>query len=318
MHPAKSVIFFTTASGAGYGLMIWLALLAARGELWIRTFSGIVIFGLALGLIAGGLMSSTLHLGHPERAWRAMSQWRSSWLSREGLAALVAFIPLGLFAMTCVFDLATPAVSVSLGAVGAVISLAVLCCTAMIYASLRPIPAWHNGWTVAGYFALGPMNGAVILVFLLLSIGQPKPAMSMIFVAIPLLAIGLAIKLFYWRHVRSASPASSAGSATGLAHLGKVELSASPHDQDNYLLREMGFRIARKHAAKLRLIAIIFGFAVPMLLLAGLLLTVFGIVAVVLSALALVSCQIGLLVERWLFFAEAKHVVTLYYGEQAV
>ncbi|MGE0726177.1 MAG: DmsC/YnfH family molybdoenzyme membrane anchor subunit, partial [Alphaproteobacteria bacterium] len=96
MHPALSVIVFTTASGAGYGLLALLGLLAPFGLVPASTWFGLAATGLALVAVAGGLLSSTLHLGHPERAWRAMSQWRSSWLSREGLAAVVSFFPAGL------------------------------------------------------------------------------------------------------------------------------------------------------------------------------------------------------------------------------
>ena len=99
MHPAYSVIFFTTATGAGYGLLGLLGLLSVLGMAPADFWFGIVGFGLAFGLIASGLLSSTGHLGHPERAWRAFSQWRSSWLSREGVVAVVTFVPAGLFAI---------------------------------------------------------------------------------------------------------------------------------------------------------------------------------------------------------------------------
>ena len=318
MHPAKSVIFFTTASGAGYGMMIWLAVLAALGLLPREPTFGLVSFGLALVLVTAGLLSSTLHLGRPERAWRALSQWRSSWLSREGVAALTAFVPLGLFALTWTFALAEPDLSAAIGLMGAAMSVVVLYCTAMIYASLRPIPAWHNGWTVAGYLVLGPMSGAVLLAFLLSSFGQEEPAAILALIAIGVLFAGGMVKLLYWRHIQAAAPVSTAATATGLGHLGKVEMTGSPHDEDNYLLREMGFRIARKHAAKLRSIAIVLGFLVPIV---ALLLTIamFGpLIDTLLRALAVAAMGVGLTTERWLFFAEAKHAVTLYYGEQAV
>lgn len=318
MHPARSVIFFTTASGAGYGMMIWLAVLALSGEFSTSLASGIVIFGSALGLIVGGLLSSTFHLGRPERAWRALSQWRSSWLSREGLAAVIAFVPLGLFALTWVFELTTPPVSAAIGLAGAAVSLVVIYCTAMIYASLRPIPAWHNRWTVAGYMVIGPMNGAVLLTLLLLFFGQSKPAIISGSIAIVLLLAGLCVKLLYWRHIRTADAVSTIGSATGLGHLGRVDMTMSPHDSDNYLLREMGFRIARKHGEKLRRIAIALGFAVPILFIAAALSFSGGAIALALAFVAALACQIGVTAERWLFFAEAKHAVTLYYGEQAV
>src|SRR6266702_1302037 len=77
--------FFTTSSGVGYGLLAWIGLLAPIGALPLTRQFGAVSLLLALGCITAGLLSSTLHLGHPERAWRAISQWRSSWLSREGV-----------------------------------------------------------------------------------------------------------------------------------------------------------------------------------------------------------------------------------------
>jgi DMSO reductase anchor subunit len=80
MHPAFSVIFFTTASGAGYGLLALLGILAPLGLVPADAGFGALALGLALVLITAGLLASSLHLGHPERAWRAFSQWRSSWL----------------------------------------------------------------------------------------------------------------------------------------------------------------------------------------------------------------------------------------------
>src|SRR5258705_3560661 len=86
MHPAYSVIFFTTASGAGYGLLFWVGLLAPLGLLPASPAFGFTALALALALITAGLLSSAAHLGRPERAWRAVSQWRSSLLSRDGVA----------------------------------------------------------------------------------------------------------------------------------------------------------------------------------------------------------------------------------------
>lgn len=318
MHPAKSVIFFTTASGAGYGMMVWLAVLAALGVVHPDRMLGIVTLGLAFALIVGGLVSSTLHLGRPERAWRALSQWRSSWLSREGLAAIVAFVPLGIFAFAWVAMGTNSGVAALAGLIGAAMSLLTLYCTAMIYASLRPIPAWHNGWTVAGYLVLGPMSGAVLLTMIFHLFGQSKPAAITALLSLALLATGLLVKLAYWNLIRNEAPVSTAGTATGLGHLGKVEMTGSPHDNDNYLLREMGFRIARKHAEKLRTIAVALGFVLPFLCLLATIYLTGGLLPFFLSVLATLSCAVGIATERWLFFAEARHAITLYYGEQAV
>ena len=99
MHPAYSVILFTTASGAGYGLLALLGLVGiSHGEASSLAF-GLTAMVIALGLITVGLLSSTFHLGHPERAWRAFSQWRSSWLSREGVAAVLTYVPALLFGL---------------------------------------------------------------------------------------------------------------------------------------------------------------------------------------------------------------------------
>src|SRR5262249_19614481 len=93
LHPAYSVIVFSTLSGAGYGLLALAALAgAAHGPASSLAF-GILVMAMGLGLVTVGLLASTLHLGHPERAWRAMSQWRSSWLSREGVMALATYVP---------------------------------------------------------------------------------------------------------------------------------------------------------------------------------------------------------------------------------
>src|SRR5882672_450227 len=102
MHPAYSVILFTTASGAGYGLLVWLAAAVLLDLVPAERWLGLTGFGLAFALITAGLLSSTAHLGRPERAWRAFSQWRTSWLSREGVLAVFTYLPAGLLALAWV------------------------------------------------------------------------------------------------------------------------------------------------------------------------------------------------------------------------
>lgn len=317
MHPAKSVIFFTTASGAGYGLMIWLALFAALGLLPADAALGIVAFGLGFALIIGGLLSSTLHLGRPERAWRALSQWRSSWLSREGVMAIVTFAPLGLFSLSWVVLEENHGPAALIGFAGAAMSLLTIYTTSMIYASLKAIPAWHNGWTVAGYLLIGPTSGLVLLGLLLALFGRREALELAQLLALVMVPVMLAVKVLYFRHMGQSAPSSTIGSATGLGHLGKVEMTASPHDADNYLLREMGFRIARRHAHKLRRIMMLLWMG-AVFLLVSLWWLDSAIAQFAVWLLAGFACLAGVVIERWLFFAEAKHAVTLYYGEQAV
>jgi sulfite dehydrogenase (quinone) subunit SoeC len=118
---------------------------------------------LALGFITAGLMSSTLHLGHPERAWRATSQWRSSWLSREGVAAIITYVPAVLFGLAWLWFGSSNPLVVLFGIVSTLMAILTVYCTAMIYASLLPIHQWHNAWVVPNYLLLAFFSGALWL-----------------------------------------------------------------------------------------------------------------------------------------------------------
>ncbi len=313
MHPARSVILFTTASGAGYGLLAWLGLLAALDLLPAWRWLGVAAFVLGLGLVVTGLLASTFHLGHPERAWRALSQWRSSWLSREGVAAVVTFLPVGVFAFSWVVVGQNSGAAALVGLLASLCSLATVICTAMIYASLRTIRAWASRWTLPGYIVLAALSGGVLLLALLRLWDLPL-ASGFGWAVLALLALAAAVKLLYWRDIAAEHSGSTAESATGLGEHGRVRLLEAPHSESNYLMQEMGFRIARKHAARLRRLVLLLGFLAPFLLIAlGQALP--GIPALLAALASLPLVGFGLVVERWLFFAEAKHVVTLYYGE---
>ncbi len=315
MRPAYSVIFFTVSSGAGYGLLIWLAVAVLTGRWELSAVPGLAGAGLALVLVSAGLMSSTFHLGHPERSWRAFSQWRTSWLSREGVFAVLTYVPALLFAAGWLMD--DIARGVVRGAALATVLLAAttVMSTGMIYASLKPIPRWHNGWVVPVYLLMALASGAFLFLVLLGFSGTADS--SSLWGAIVLIVIAWTVKIGYWHDIDKREPVSTAESVTGLGNLGEVRLFESPHTSENFVMREMGFRIARKHAARLRKIALLVGGVAPVTT------TILAIVsgdwfsAPLLSAGA-VAGLIGVVVERWLFFAEAQHVVTLYYGERQV
>lgn len=312
MHPAFSVVFFTTATGAGYGLLALLGVLGGLGVIRPDFWLGLVGMALALGLIAAGLLSSTGHLGRPERAWRAFSQWRSSWLSREGVASVATFVPAALFGIGWVFLGRNGSWVAAAGLLAAMGAVATVCTTGMIYASLKPIAQWHSRYTLPAYLIFATMTGSVLLNALLQGFGVGTTAV----LAGALLATfaGWGWKLATWRHNDQLEIPTTANTATGLAG-GTVRSIEWPHTEENYLLKEMGFRIARKHSAKLRRITQGLAFAAPAMLLA----TAFVLpapFAAIASALAAISQLTGMLVERWLFFAEAKHTVTLYYGRE--
>ena len=313
MHPAYSVIFFTTASGAGYGLLALLSIAGVIGAVPLDPWLGFVGFLIAFALITLGLLSSTFHLGHPERAWRAFSQWRSSWLSREGVLAVITYVPTGLFALGWYLGWTENWVWALLGWLGVILSIVTVYCTGMIYASLKTIRQWHMPQVAPLYILLGAATGAVLLNLLLVAFGYA--GRWSLWTAIVLLAIAMLAKLAYWWSADNAGKSHTAGRATGLGRFGQVRALEPPHSTPNFVMREMGYRVGRKHARTLRLLAVIFAFVVPIVATTLALLNSAATLGLW-AALAVVSGAIGIFIERWLFFAEAQHVVTLFYGEQ--
>jgi DMSO reductase anchor subunit len=310
MHPAFSIIFFTAASGAGYGLLAMLGLIAASGALPRDRSLAATSLGLALALITAGLLSSTLHLGHPERAWRAFSQWRSSWLSREAIAGVVTFVPTALFGIGWLFFERTDGLFAFAGLVMAAAAALTVAATGMIYASLKPIAQWSTPFTLPAYLIFAVMTGSVLLGAILTL--QEWPARIVESVALIAIGFGWIWKVATWRYNDGLASPVTANSATGLTG-GAVRSIEWPHTEENYVLKEMGYRVARKHAAALRAFVQVCAFAIPLLATAIALATGDWIAKIAMMTAVLMQAP-GILVERWLFFAEAKHTVTLYYG----
>jgi DMSO reductase anchor subunit len=183
-----------------------------------------------------------------------------------------------------------------LGLVGATLSLATVFTTSMIYAQLKTVPRWNQVLTPLHFLSASLAGGALLA-------GQITPA------AVLLLLAGM-IQMGHWRvgDARFSEAGHTLASATGLGQPGQVRAFEAPHTGPNYLLREMAYVVARKHALKLRVIAAVLGYALPIVLIlmpgAG-----HG-----LGGLAVLSHLVGMLASRWLFFAEAEHVMGLYYG----
>ena len=296
MHPALSVIFFSTFSGAGYGLWFWWAssLLGHNRDFGIKDY-----LALALGavFVISGLLSSTLHLGRKERAWRAFSQWRSSWLSREGVLAVLCFIPAGLL----IFFPQHGGMQKTLALLLMILCLVTVLCTAKIYHCLKTVPSWQHS--------------TVIPIFLLSSLYSGGLWLAGIFAVwtfAPVLAVFAGINAWliyaYWQN-NDKPLAITRSSALGLSELREVHVFEHPHTEANYITKEMVHVLARKHSKDYRLSCLIAGFAIPAL---------FCIAAWLLKIpflyqVAAISGMLGIFVGRWLFFAEAKHVVSLYY-----
>jgi DMSO reductase anchor subunit len=290
MHPAPSVIIFTALSGLGFGLLTFLSL----GTPDVSGKTAFFFFFIGFALSIGGLISSTFHLGNPQRAIKAFSQWRTSWLSREGVFAVLAIIFTGIYATFLIFlDQRMQVV----GIIGSTLSMISVFCTSMIYGQLKTVPRWNQPMTPT-LFILFTLAGGALL--------AAKLKMAALFMII----LGGA-QLLHWLigDKRLSQEGGTIEAATGLGHLGKVRLLESPHSGENYLLKEMAHEIGRKHAKKLRIITILFASLLPALLL---LMTAPSHTT---AAIALILHLVGLFAGRWLFFAEAEHVVALYYDK---
>ena len=289
MNPAGSVIVFTVSSGLGFGLLTWLGL----GLPDVRGWAAFWYYALGFGLAGGGLLASTFHLGNPQRFLKAFSQWRSSWLSREGCLAVAALTVLGLFAIGALMS----TVWQPLGYIGAVLAVLTVFATSMIYAQLKTVPRW-NHWSTPVLFMLLSLGGGGLLAM------QVWPAMI-------LLALVGVMQLVAWLSGdgRFESRGTDIGTATGLGVRGIVRAFEPPHTGNNYLLKEMVHKVGRKHAVKLRIIAFVLMIVAPL----GLLMVSCEVPMVILVAILRAT---GSFAQRWLFFAEAEHVVGLYYGKR--
>jgi DMSO reductase anchor subunit len=289
MHPAPSVILFTVLSGAGFGLLAFLGL----GLPPVNGWFAFIAWGFAYALAVGGLMASTFHLGHPERAILAFTQWRSSWLSREAWASVATLLTLAPMALSDWLGLGWPR---AIGWVGAGLAVVTVLCTAMIYAQLKTVPRW-NHWVTPLKFLLFSAAGGAIL------------AAPAVIGAVLALAAGAVLYAAFQRGDGAFQAAGQTlGKATGLDRIGRPSVFEPAHTAGNYLMREMIFTVGRRHAARLRQIALIAIAVLPALALL-LLPEVAG------RSLAFLTYGIGAMSARWLFFAEAEHVVGLYYGK---
>ncbi|KNG93857.1 dimethyl sulfoxide reductase anchor subunit family protein [Pseudaestuariivita atlantica] len=295
MHPAPSVIVFTTLSGLGFGLLTFLGLGLPAVTGWVA----FVFYLVAYLFAVGGLVASTFHLGNPKNAPKAFTQWRTSWLSREAICAVAALVLMGLFALGAVFF---GGGWQPLGYIGALMSLATVFTTSMIYAQLKTVPRWNHWLTSALFLSLALGGGALLA-------GQVWAAMVLL-----VLAGGMQLAAWAGGDKRFRQRGHTLETATMLPG-GTVRQFEPPHTGSNYLLDEMVYVVGRKHARKLRIIAMLLMVVVPVLVLfftvdASAALTHLAVLVAVLSHLVGVACA------RWLFFAEAEHVVGLYYGKR--
>ncbi len=291
MHPAPSVIIFTALSGLGFGLFIWIGLGLPEGLVGTRAFG---VYLLAYGLSSAGLIASTFHLGNRKNALYAFTQWQTSWLSREGILSVATLLVFAPMAVAQVFF--NGSALGWLGPVGSALALATVFSTSMIYTQLKTVPRWNMPLNPVLFLLYATAGGALLAM-------QAKTAGVLL-----LLLVALQWAAWLMGDGAFAATRTSKGSATGLDRIGKVTSFESAHTARNYILDEMVHVVGQKHSRKLRTIATILLGILPVLILLllppNMPLAIFAFM-----------CHLGgLFAARWLFFAEAEHVVSTYYG----
>jgi len=309
MNPALSIVFFTVASGAGLGLAVWLLAAQLAGATDPSRGGFGVAAALAALRVSAGLLSSTLHLANPRNAWRAFSRFRTSWLSREGVLAL-ALYPLGALHLWLSLR-GSPLASASAVALIAM-ALATVASTAMIYACLKTVPRWRTWHTPVSYLLYALASGGLLWGAIDASTGGGA---SRIGLALGLALAAALVKLAFYakfsNRVHATLNEALAVPETAAAGRvqGRVRLLDAGHSHGTFLTHEFGFELARGRAGTLRAAMFVLTAAAPAVLAwAG-----------AAGAWAAAACFLaGVLLERWLFFAQAQHVVRLYHGQQRV
>ncbi|MDP1527436.1 MAG: DmsC/YnfH family molybdoenzyme membrane anchor subunit [Rhodocyclaceae bacterium] len=325
MHPAFSVVFLTTLIGAGQGLFLALFTVesyAAFGLLPAQTNSFYAIgSAIAMILLVLGLLASFFHLGHPERAWRTATKWRTSWLSRE-VIVLPAFMgTVFLYGVAHWFSInpvlaelpsgASVNITAVLGTLGTVLAFALYICTAMIYACLRFLREWHTPLTVINYILLGGASGFT-LAAALAATEAPDVMPLLASWALIITALGLIGRAATLIRNARLKPKSTLQTAIGIKHPRIVQKAQGMmggafntreffHGQSVALLRSLKWAF------------LLTTFVIPL----GLLSLGLSQAAGGTLLLAFVVQYLGLLAERWFFFAQANHPQNLYYQSVA-
>ncbi|HET9652636.1 MAG TPA: DmsC/YnfH family molybdoenzyme membrane anchor subunit [Usitatibacter sp.] len=308
MQPALSVVFLTTLIGAGQGLFLALygAEVAAGTAIDSRFFVTGAAFSLAL--CALGLLASFFHLGRPERAWRAATRWRTSWLSRE-VIALPAFM--ALVAAYGALRYAGSPWALSVGALAVLACLALFVCTSMIYASIRFLQEWASPYTLPNFLLMGCASGITLAVALAEVQARPLAWRFAIAAVVTSLA-ALGVRLASLVRNDRLRPKSTLQSAIGIANP-RIRQKSQGFTASSFNTREFFHGVSPEGMRAVRLTFIQMAFILPVLLvLGGMKVHSPGMLA---AAFGLQYA--GLLLERWFFLAQATHPQNLYYQARA-
>jgi sulfite dehydrogenase (quinone) subunit SoeC len=306
VRPALSIVLFTTIAGAAQGVAVVLAVATLAGSAPVRVMP--LMLWAATAMLVAALIASFFHLGHPMRAWRTVLMWRTSWMSRE-VIVLPAFIGLvggwALLSSIITLDVATSQVLAWLVIAGA---LLLWYCTAMIYACIRFIQEWAHPLTIVNYLMLGLASGVVTAGALAVLAGEREFARALVGWAVAATAVAWFTRILSLRRNSRLKLKSTVQSATGIRS-GRVVQKSMGMTGGSFNTREFfhGASLQAFRAAKVGFQVLAFG--IPMLLLAWAVAGNSGMAWL----LAFGSQALGLLVERWFFFAQARHPQNIYY-----
>jgi DMSO reductase anchor subunit len=253
-----------------------------------------------------GLVSSTMHLANPKNAWRSFSRFRTSWLSREAVFAILLYPVAGLYAAAIFWQWSGIHI---LAGLSMILALVTLFTTSMIYASLKTIRQWHTPMVPALFMAYALISGGLLFLAVSALFVALNPQLLAVVMGLVIITLALKLVYFFWQ---GKPQGATIQTATGFSQA-SVRLLDAGHSAPTFLNREFGYQIAADQLFRLRIVMTLVTFIVPL----GLVFWVSGgAVRIELLGLAWVIMMAGLLLERWLFFAEARHVVRLYQGEQ--
>ncbi len=322
MHPAFSVIFLTTLIGVGQGM--FLALFTGQSYSAVEllpmqhsaNFYGNAAF-IALGFLIGGLIASFFHLGHPERAWRAASQWRTSWLSREVIVLPIMMGLVFIYAITHHLGwdkvlLTTDAgaqlsLTLIIATLGMLTTFALFICTGMVYACLKFLQEWHTPLTIINYTLFGTASGFILMTAFANTHAPDLMNFYGIWASIITLSVFVTRSASLIRNARIKYK-STLQTAIGVRHT-KIQQKAMGFMGGSVNTRDFFHHASLLFMRKMKWIFMVLVFPMPLILLwmgmeshsTALLLTSF------------IVQYIGLLAERWFFFAQANHPQNLYY-----
>ncbi len=322
MHPAFSVIFLTTLIGAGQGLFLALytAQVYSRFKLLPQhNIEQFYIYGtvIAVALLVAGLIASFFHLGHPERAWRSAAMWRTSWLSREVIALPITMLLIALYGVAHYFEFTQPLFQMPggtavdptllLGLAATIATFALFVCTGMIYACIKFLQEWHSPLTVINYTLLGTASGFTLATALS---AWMKTGLTGFYAGWSLIITVLALifRLASLRRNRRLRPKSNPKTAIGVRHSNIKQISMGAMG-GTFNTREFFHGKKESFVKSTKMIFLVLVFLVPIILLG----VTFSNPVYLIPAIAFAIQYLGLLAERWYFFADAKHPQNIYY-----